>query len=184
VTGDIPHRPPFSCAIGMGLAYESGSSLQEQILTREVHHRLSPDPNFDFRGSTSNFRHIPSPSFKPHFTLYLTSSSHDVHSNREHASHRPRSYCKVHPGFLFFEQFSSPSMPRAKRQPLGAVKSGVRKADLPPKPVVSAALRTAIDTTVEPRYNDTNFSAISLRYTEVSFNQGSRAHIINKEGPP
>ena len=36
---------------------------------------------------------------------------------------------------------------------------------------------------VEPRYNDTNFSAISLRYTEVSFNQGSRAHIINKEGP-
>jgi hypothetical protein len=38
--------------------------------------------------------------------------------------------------------------------------------------------------TVEPRYNDTNFSAISLRYTEVSFNQGSRAHIIKKEGPP
>ena len=36
--------------------------------------------------------------------------------------------------------------------------------------------------TVEPRYNDTIFSAISLRYTEVSFNQGSRAHIINKEG--
>ena len=39
-------------------------------------------------------------------------------------------------------------------------------------------------TTVEPRYNDTNFSAIFLRYTEVSFNQGSRAGIINKEGPP
>jgi len=38
--------------------------------------------------------------------------------------------------------------------------------------------------TVEPRYNDTNFSAIFLRYTEVSFNQGSRASIINKEGPP
>jgi hypothetical protein len=38
--------------------------------------------------------------------------------------------------------------------------------------------------TVEPRYNDTNFSAIFLRYTEVSFNQGSRAGIINKEGPP
>jgi hypothetical protein len=37
---------------------------------------------------------------------------------------------------------------------------------------------------VEPRYNDTNFSAIFLRYTEVSFNQGSRAGIINKEGPP
>jgi hypothetical protein len=37
-------------------------------------------------------------------------------------------------------------MPRAKRQPPGAVKSGVRKADLPPKPVVSAALRIAIDT--------------------------------------
>jgi len=146
VTGDSPHRPPFSCAIGMGLAYESGSSLQEQILTREVHHHLSPDPNFDFRGSTSNFCHIPSLPFKPHFTLYLTSSSHDVHSNREHASHRPRSYCKVHPGFLFCEQFGSASMPRAKRQPLGAVKSGVRKADSPPKPVVSAALRTAIDT--------------------------------------
>jgi hypothetical protein len=38
--------------------------------------------------------------------------------------------------------------------------------------------------TAEPRYNDTNFSAIFLRYTEVSFNQGSRAGIINKEGPP
>jgi hypothetical protein len=38
--------------------------------------------------------------------------------------------------------------------------------------------------TVETRYNDTNFSAIFLRYTEVSFNQGSRAGIINKEGPP
>jgi len=45
-------------------------------------------------------------------------------------------------------------------------------------------LALSVGYTVEPRYNDTNFSAISLRYTEVSFNQGSRAHIINKEGPP
>ena len=36
--------------------------------------------------------------------------------------------------------------------------------------------------TVEPRYNNTNFSAIFLRYTEVSFNQGSRAHVLNIEG--
>ena len=36
--------------------------------------------------------------------------------------------------------------------------------------------------TVETRYNDTKISAIFLRYTEVSFNQGSRACVLNIEG--
>ena len=50
-----------------------------------------------------------------------------------------------------FEPAKAPvaSMPRAKRQPLKAVRNGVRReaqAASPPKPVISAALEKAIDT--------------------------------------